>query len=91
VFKKTYVVREKTREKMYVVIKKMSFADSANVYILYLLIGGTIRGLTLTLEESKLYPSDLPWIHLQPFNNTPAPALLPRDFAPKYLLLRKKI
>jgi hypothetical protein len=27
-------------------------------YILYLLIGGTVRGLTLTLEESKLYPYD---------------------------------
>jgi hypothetical protein len=60
------------------------------IYLVYLLIGGTVRGLTSTIEESKLYPSDLPWIHLQPFNNTPAPALLPRDLAPKYILPGKR-
>ena len=41
---------------------------SVGCYILYLLIGGTIRGSTLILEISKFYPFDLPIIYLKPLD-----------------------
>jgi hypothetical protein len=46
------VVREKTREKMYVVIKKMSFADSANVYMVLVFKTYVVRGKNVGLMDS---------------------------------------
>jgi hypothetical protein len=44
----------------------------------------------LTLEENKLYPSDLPWIHLQPFDYKCAPASYHVTLALKYLFPERK-